>query len=107
MPTFTLLSTAIIGNPPGTTTVVPPASRATLTFSITGPPSNYAQATVNASSDGGGTLNPIMSLQIEPGGPNTISQQVQFGTPPPTVFDASFDLATPGQGITGMVTLTV
>lgn len=104
--TVTLISATQVGNPIGTATVVPVVTRGLLTFSITGPLSNWAQATVLASSDGGQDLVPIETLNILPGGPNTVQKEVRFGAPF-TIFDANLDNLTPGQGLTATVTLTV
>lgn len=106
MATVTLLNTNQLGNPPGVAQVVPPATRGVFTFSITGPLSNWAQTTVLASVDGGQTYDPLATINISPGGPNTVAWDRAFQAPF-TLFDANLDNMTPGQGITATLTLTV
>ena len=105
MATVTLLSATSAGNPVGVSQVVPPVTRGLLTFSITGPLSNYAQTTVLYSSDGGQDYLTAAVLQIISGGPNTVSQELRFPAIY-TLWDANLDTLTPGAGITATVTLT-
>ena len=105
MATVTLLSTTSGGNPIGVAQVVPTVTRGLLTFSITGPLSNYAQTTVLYSSDGGQDYRTAAVLLIIAGGPNTVSHEFRFPAIY-TLWNANLDTLTPGAGITATVTLT-
>ena len=109
MATFTLMQNATAFGPQGTTMLSPVSvpgnpTRASYTFTIGGPPTEYAGCTILASVDGSVFL-PILTMTIEPFGPNTITVPLSE-TPNYIQYDAQLNYISPA-GNTATVVMTV
>lgn len=109
MATFTLMQNATAFGPQGTTMLSPVSvpgnpTRASYTFSIGGPLTEFAGCTVLASLDGV-RFTQLLVMTIEPFGPNTVTVPVSV-TPPYIQYDAQLNYISPA-GNTATVVMTV
>ena len=109
MATFTLMQNATAFGPQGTTMLSPVSvpgnpTRAQYTFTIGGPPTEYAGCTILGSVDGVVFL-PLQSMTIEPFGPNSVTISVGE-TGNYIQYDAQLNYISPA-GNTATVVMTV
>ena len=109
MATFTLMSSATAFGPAGTTQLSPvsvPGNplRASYTFTIGGPTTEFAGCTILASVDGQ-TFLPLLTMTIEPFGPNSVTV-FNSETPNYIQYDAQLNYISPA-GNMATVVMTV
>lgn len=103
MTTITLMSGGHVGDPLSPVAVSGNPTNINCTFTITGPPANFAGATIFGTVDGQNYL-PILQMQIDPQGPNSVTAAVS--DPGQYVgYDALMNYVSPG-GYTGTVTMS-
>jgi hypothetical protein len=107
---YTLMSnTTVIGDDP-TDNITPVAvpgnpTRAAYTLMINGPPTSYGAATVLASLDNQ-TWVALLTLAIEPLGPNTVTVENREAAAW-TMYDAQLNYLSRGGGASANLTMTV
>jgi hypothetical protein len=87
-------------------------TRARFTFSLSGPATAYAEATVSATVPGYTNVieqviyPTLLVMAIEKGSPNTISQEIRLGAPYSS-YAAALNLIAPGNQAGATLTMTV